>query len=66
MADDAWPDDGTDLAPDPVITCIDCGGPAHLLTEAPEFGWAPGDVAVYRCRDCGDRWDLVVPEVDDP
>jgi hypothetical protein len=42
--------------PDPVITCIDCGGRAHLLT------WR-GDLASYRCEDCLDRWDLVIPEL---
>ena len=46
--------------PAEVITCIDCGGRAHLLGEAPELGWAAGDLAVYRCEDCRDRWDLVV------
>lgn len=42
---------------DPVITCVDCGGDAHLLTpiENPE----PGDVLIYRCADCNDRWDIV-------
>lgn len=50
------------MAPGPpdVITCIDCGGRAHLLGEPPELGWAEGDLAVYRCEDCRDRWDLVV------
>jgi len=48
--------------PEPVIDCIDCGGRAHLLTLPPEFGWAPGDLLVYRCEDCLDRWDLVVPD----
>jgi hypothetical protein len=55
--------------PDAVITCIDCGGRAHLLTRPdvdPEaFGddvWQPGDVATYRCADCLDRWDIVVVE----
>jgi hypothetical protein len=47
---------------DPVIVCIDCGGRAHLLTPAPELGWQPGDLAVYRCEDCNDRWDTVVPD----
>lgn len=46
--------------PPDVITCIDCGGRAHLLGEPPELGWAEGDLAVYRCEDCRDRWDLVV------
>ncbi len=46
-----------------MITCIDCGGPAHLLSHEPEIGgWQPGDVVTYRCRDCRDRWDLVVGE----
>ena len=51
--------------PDPVIDCIDCGGRASLLSLPPEFGWAPGDVAVYRCADCLDRWDVVVGEVEE-
>lgn len=51
--------------PDPVITCIDCGGRAHLLGEAPEFGWQPGDVTVYRCEDCLDAWYLEIPDADD-
>lgn len=45
-----------------VITCIDCGGRAHLTSYPPEDGWAPGDLVVYRCEDCLDRWDLLVPE----
>ena len=52
--------------PDPVITCIDCGGRAHLNSYAPEDGWAPGDVTMYRCEDCLDGWYLEVPEYDDP
>ena len=53
-----WPDDV-----DKVITCIDCGGRAHLLgfwTDEDPPG--PGDIVAYRCQDCRDRWDLVVPE----
>ena len=45
-----------------VITCIDCGGRAHLISYPPEDGWQPGDLVVYRCEDCLDRWDLVVPD----
>jgi hypothetical protein len=53
------------LEPDPVITCIDCGGRAHLLTPPREDGrWEPGDVVAYRCEDCLDRWDLVLEEDD--
>lgn len=50
--------------PDRVITCIDCGGRAHLTSYAPEMGWAPGDVTVYRCEDCLDAWYLEVPDYD--
>ena len=51
-----------DLVPD-VIVCVDCGGRAHLvqpytLDDPPE----PGGVAVYRCSDCLDRWDVVIPD----
>ena len=51
---------------DAVITCIDCGGRAHLVSYPPEDGrWWPGDLLVYRCEDCLDRWDLVVSGEDD-
>jgi len=50
--------------PEAEIDCIDCGGRCHLLTVPPELGWAPGDLLVYRCEDCLDRWDLLLP--DDP
>ncbi|CAN5539688.1 hypothetical protein BH18ACT3_BH18ACT3_13670 [soil metagenome] len=51
------------LEPDPAITCIDCGGRAHLLTAPREDGrWEPGDVVAYRCEDCLDRWDLVLDD----
>ncbi|CAN5776214.1 hypothetical protein BH24ACT5_BH24ACT5_23130 [soil metagenome] len=57
------------LEPDSVITCIDCGGRAHLLTRPdldPENtaaeSWQPGDIVAYRCEDCLDRWDLVLPD----
>jgi hypothetical protein len=52
------------LEPDPVLDCIDCGGRASLLSYPPELGWAPGDIAVYRCADCLDRWDVVVGDLD--
>lgn len=47
-----------------IITCIDCGGPASLLSLEPEDGWHEGDQLIYRCRDCLDRWDLVVEQDD--
>jgi hypothetical protein len=46
-----------------MITCVDCGGEAHLLSYAPEIGgWQPGDIVAYRCRDCLDRWDIELDE----
>ena len=53
------------LVPDPVIVCVDCGGLAHLLTTwTDEDPPTAGDLAVYRCSDCMDRWDLVLEEPD--
>jgi hypothetical protein len=54
---------GSPVEPEPVIVCIDCGGRAHLLSYPPEDGrWEPGDIVAYRCEDCLDRWDLVLPD----
>jgi hypothetical protein len=51
--------------PPDVIVCVDCGGRAHLVQQAdPEAPYEEGDVATYRCEDCLDRWDIVVPEED--
>lgn len=50
------------LEPEAQIDCIDCGGPCTLISYAPEMGWQPGDLATYRCRDCLDRWDLLLPD----
>lgn len=53
--------EGMPLVPDQ-IDCIDCGGRCSRLTYPPEDGiWQPGEVVAYRCEDCLDRWDLVVP-----
>ena len=47
---------------DLTITCVDCGGTAHLLTTwPPDWPPEPGDVVAYRCADCLDRWDVVLP-----
>lgn len=52
-------------APRPSIICVDCGGTAYLLTQAPEDNtWCPGDVVAYRCKDCLDRWDIELTEED--
>jgi hypothetical protein len=48
---------------EPSIVCVDCGGTAYLLSFPPEDGeFEPGDIVAYRCRDCLDRWDLVLPD----
>ncbi len=56
--------DHDDLVPE-LIDCIDCGGIAHLLTRPDDTGrfW-PGENVVYRCEDCLDRWDIIVPGED--
>ncbi|HXH55979.1 hypothetical protein [Iamia sp.] len=60
-------DDGQGVALVPEeIDCIDCGGRCYRLTFPPEEGdWEAGDVVAYRCEDCLDRWDLVVPGGDE-
>ncbi len=51
------------MEPEPTIVCVDCGGDAYLLSFPPDQdGWQAGDVVAYRCRDCLDRWDLVLPD----
>ncbi len=67
MSSDQVEPDGAPLVPQQ-IDCIDCGGRAFLLSYPPEDGrWEPGEVVAYRCEDCLDRWDLVVPgEGDEP
>jgi len=54
---------GTVQAPSTII-CVDCGGTCHLLAH-PETDFEPGDPVAYRCADCMDRWDLVMPEDED-
>ncbi len=62
-SDEAFSDE--ELVPQ-IITCIDCGGRAHLLTIVTvEQPLLPGDVATYRCEDCRDRWDLIIPGGED-
>ncbi len=52
--------------PDPEITCVDCGGACFPLGWRPSDGEVPdGTVIPYRCRDCLDRWDIVVGVEDD-
>ncbi len=49
------------------IDCMECGGRAtaqlvQLLD--PEIELHEGDVLVYVCSDCAQRWDVVVDEDD--
>lgn len=58
-------DDEEPLAPKRIV-CVDCGGVAHLLTKPDDTGrFFPGDLLTYRCEDCNDRWDIVIPGGDD-
>jgi hypothetical protein len=51
--------------PSSVIVCVDCGGRAHLVQLAgEETPYRPGDIAVYRCEDCLDRWDVELTDDD--
>ncbi len=47
------------------IDCMECGGDAHLAQPLdPEMPVEAGDVLVYVCSDCAQRWDVVVDEDD--
>ena len=47
------------------IDCMECGGHAHLAQLLdPEMPVQAGDVLVYLCGDCNQRWDVVVDEDD--
>jgi hypothetical protein len=57
--------DGPDgeITPPTTITCVDCGGVAHLISaprpdEDATTGFRSGDILAYRCEDCLDRWDV--------
>lgn len=53
------------MPPEDVIVCVECGGEAHLVQrEDPETPYEEGDIAVYRCSECQERWDVVVEEED--
>src|ERR687892_163384 len=53
--------DGLGLGIADALANEDRRGRDHLLTEPAEWGWQPGDLLVYRCEDCLDRWDVIVP-----
>lgn len=47
------------------IDCMECGGRASLVQLIdPESPPEEGDVLVYVCGDCWQRWDVVV-DIDD-
>ena len=49
------------------IDCMECSGrgTAHLAQALdPETPLEAGDVLVYLCSDCAQRWDVVVDEDD--
>ncbi|MFN0029802.1 MAG: hypothetical protein ACKV2O_21825 [Acidimicrobiales bacterium] len=52
------------MGPASEIDCIDCGGRCVLMSLEPELGWEVGHSVVYRCRDCHDRWDVVIDPED--
>lgn len=53
------------VQPPDTIRCVDCLGLCERLTyRAEDDPFVPGDVVAYRCRDCLDRWDIVL-EVED-
>ena len=52
--------------PPETITCVECGGTAHLISYLPEDeAVEPGTPIAYRCSDCADRFDLIWEEPGD-
>ncbi len=52
--------------PDAQIVCVDCGGDCFPLGWHAEDGEVEeGTIIPYRCRDCLDRWDIVIGTPDD-
>ena len=46
--------------PAETITCVECGGTAHLISFLPEDEpLEPGTPIAYRCEDCAERLDVV-------
>lgn len=51
---------------DETIICMECGGICRLLTSFyPDEPPEPGDIVAYRCPECLERWDVVVPDAAD-
>ena len=49
---------------DPAHRQSDSALTAYSWFDGGTRDWEPGDLIVYRCEDCLDRWDLVVPDDD--
>lgn len=46
--------------PASTITCVDCGGTAHLISYLPsDEPLEEGYPIAYRCADCMERFDVV-------
>lgn len=46
--------------PTETITCVECGGTAHLISYLPhDETLEDGFPVAYRCSDCMERFDLV-------
>jgi predicted nucleic acid-binding Zn ribbon protein len=46
--------------PTDTITCVECGGTAHLISYLPDDEpLEDGFPVAYRCADCLERFDLV-------
>jgi len=46
--------------PPGTITCVECGGTAHLISFLPDDEpLEPGYPLAYRCSECMDRFDVV-------
>lgn len=47
------------------IPCTDCDGTLHLLTVVDdEVPLVPGEILVYRCDSCMERFDIVWEDED--
>lgn len=51
--------------PPSVITCIECGGDAHLVGYLPDDDPEPGTALAFICRDCSERFDVIWEEEPD-
>lgn len=51
------------MEPTATITCVECGGTAHLASyAAPDEPAQAGDIVAYVCDECGHRLDVELAE----